>query len=125
MMTEYYKNDWSGDFVGSDNELTVLLSRAEIVVNNAVMLSGITVSTVPEALKKTMCSAVCAKADFIAENGGLSALSENSSGGSVSLGKYSYSGGSTESGGSLCGLCPQAAAILESTGLLNRGVVAI
>jgi hypothetical protein len=125
MMTEYYKNDWSGDFVGSDNELTVLLSRAEIVVNNAVMLSGITVSTVPEALKKPMYSAVCAQADFIAENGGLSALSENSSGGSVSLGKYSYSGGCTESGGSLCGLCPQAVAILESTGLLNRGVIAI
>lgn len=122
MMTEFYHDVWGGDFGGSDEELTALLSRAEIIVNNAVMMSGVTVETAPETLQKPLFSAVCAQADYIAENGGISALSESNSGGSVSLGKFSYSGGNAEGGGSLCGLCPQAASLLESTGLLYKGV---
>ena len=121
MMTEFYHDVWGGDFGGSDEELTALLSRAEIIVNNAVMMSGVTVENAPETLQKPLYSAVCAQADYISENGGISALSESSSGGSVSLGKFSYSGGSSE-GGSLCGLCPQAASLLECTGLLYKGV---
>lgn len=123
-MTEFYKTVWGGDFGGSDEELTALLSRAEIIVNNAVMMSGVTVETAPETLRKPLYSAVCAQADYISENGGIAALSESDFGGSVSLGRFSYSGGS-EGGGSLCGLSPQAASLLECTGLLYRGVSAL
>lgn len=121
-MITFYKSEWGGDFGGSDEELKALLFRAEIIVNNAVMMSGVTVETAPEALKKPLYSAVCAQADYIAENGGVAALSEQNSGGSVTLGKYSYSGGNAQSGGSLCGLCPQAVSLLECTGLLYKGV---
>lgn len=120
-MEDFYKNEWSG--CCSDEELPALLLRAEMIVNNAVMMSGVTVETAPEALRKTLYSAVCAQADYIGENGGISALSESCSGGSVSLGKFSYSGGGSEGGGaSLCALCPQAFAILETAGLLYKGV---
>lgn len=121
-LTEYYKNVWGGDFGGSDEELAALLSRAEIIANNAVMMSGVTVETAPETLQKPLYSAVCAQADYISENGGIAALSESGFGGSVSLGKFSYSGGNAEGGGSLCGLCPQAFSLLECTGLLYKGV---
>lgn len=121
MTTEYYKTVWGGDFGCSDEALAALLSRAEIIVNNAVMMSGVTVETAPEALKNPLYSAVCAQADYISENGGISALSESNSGGSVSLGKFSYSGGS-EGAGSLLSLCPQAVSLLECTGLLYKGV---
>ncbi len=120
-MEDFYKNEWGGGCSGE--ELPALLLRAEIIVNNAVMMSGITVENAPETLKKPLYSAVCAQADYIGENGGISALSESNSGGSVSLGKFSYSVGGSEGGGaSLCGLCPQASAILETAGLLYRGV---
>ncbi len=61
---------------------------------------------------------------FSLENGGVSALSETTDGGSVTLGKFSYSGGSSgSSGGSgVNSLCGQALALLEPTGLLYRGV---
>lgn len=124
-LTEYYKTVWGGDHGGSDEELAALLSRAEMIVNNAVMMSGVTVETAPEALIKPLYSAVCAQADYISENGGISALSESNSGGSVSLGKFSYStgsGGSSEGGGPLLSLCPQAVSLLEATGLLYKGV---
>ena len=121
-MTEFYKNVWGGDFGGSDEELAALLSRAEIIVNNAVTMSGVTVETAPDTLQKPLYSAVCAQADYISENGGISALSESNSGGSVSLGRFSYSGGSSEGGGSLFSLCPQAVSLLECTGLLYKGV---
>ena len=68
-MTEFYKNVWGGDFGGSDEELAALLFRAEIIVNNAVMMSGVTVETAPETLRKPLYSAVCAQADYISENG--------------------------------------------------------
>ena len=120
-MITFYKSEWGGDFGGSDEELKALLFRAELIVNNAVMMSGVTVEAAPETLKKPLYSAVCAQADYIAENGGVAALSEQNSGGSVTLGKFSYSGGS-EGGGSLLSLCPQAVSLLECTGLLYKGV---
>lgn len=121
VMEDFYKNEWGGGCSGE--KLPALLLRAEMIVNNAVMMSGVTVETAPEALKKPLYSAVCAQADYISENGGISALSESSSGGSVSLGKFSYSGGGSEGdGASLCALCPQSSAILETAGLLYRGV---
>lgn len=118
---EYYSENWGG-WTDSD-ELTAALRRAEIIVDREIFPSGYTVSTVPEVWRTAAQNAVCAQAEFILENGGVSALSETTDGGSVSLGKFSYSGGGTASGGAAVNsLCGQALALLEPTGLLYRGV---
>lgn len=119
---EYYSANWGG--YSDEEELTAALRRAELIVNHSIFPSGYTVSTVPEAWRTAAQNAVCAQAEFILENGGISALSETTDGGSVSLGKFSYSSGGTSgsSGGSAVNsLCAQALALLEPTGLLYRG----
>ena len=120
---EYYSANWGG--WADTDELTAALRRAEIVVDREIFPSGYTVSTVPEVWRTAAQNAVCAQAEFILENGGISALSETTDGGSVSLGKFSYSGSGTSgsSGGSAVNsLCAQALALLEPAGLLYRGV---
>ena len=119
---EYYSANW-GAYADTD-ELTAALKRAELIVDREIFPSGYTVSTTPEVWRTAAQNAVCAQAEFILENGGVSALSETTDGGSVSLGKFSYSGGgSGSSGGSAVNsLCSQALALLEPTGLLYRGV---
>lgn len=125
---EYYSENWGG--WSDTEELTAALRRAEIIVDREIFPSGYTVSTVPEAWRTAAQNAVCAQAEFILENGGVPALSETTDGGSVSLGKFSYScggspagGSSGSSGGSAANsLCGQALALLEPTGLLYRGV---
>lgn len=123
---EYYSGNWGG--WSDTEELTAALRRAEIIVDREIFPSGYTVSTVPGTWRTAAQNAVCAQAEFILENGGVSALSETTDGGSVSLGKFSYSGGSGSPAGSSSGgsavnsLCIQALALLEPTGLLYRGV---
>ena len=125
---EYYSANW-GSWTDSD-ELTAALKRAEIIVDREIFPSGYTASTVPEVWRTAAQNAVCAQAEFILENGGVSALSETTDGGSVTLGKFSYSGGGSPAGGSSGNsggsagnsLCGQALALLEPTGLLYRGV---
>lgn len=125
---KYYTENW-GSWTDSD-ELTAALRRAEIIVDREIFPSGYTVSTVPGTWRTAAQNAVCAQAEFILENGGVSALSETTDGGSVTLGKFSYSGGGSPAGGSSGGsggsagnsLCGQALALLEPTGLLYRGV---
>ena len=125
---EYYAENWGG-WTDSD-ELTAALRRAEIIVDREIFPSGYTVSAVPEVWRTAAQNAVCAQAEFILENGGVSALSETTDGGSVTLGKFSYSGGGSPAGGSsgnsggsaANSLCAQALALLEPTGLLYRGV---
>ena len=119
---DYYAEHW-GAYADTD-ELTAALRRAEIIVDREIFPSGYTASTVPEVWRTAAQNAVCAQAEFILENGGVSALSETTDGGSVSLGKFSYSGGGSPSGGgsAVNSLCSQALALLEPTGLLYRGV---
>lgn len=125
---EYYSANWGG--WADTDELTAALRRAEIIVDREIFPSGYTVSTVPEVWRTAAQNAVCAQAEFILENGGVSALSETTDGGSVSLGKFSYSGGGSPAGGTsgssggsaVNSLCAQALALLEPTGLLYRGV---
>ncbi len=123
---DYYAEHW-GAYADTD-ELTAALRRAEIIVDGEIFPSGYTMSTVPEAWREAAQNAVCAQAEFILENGGVSALSDTADGGSVSLGKFSYSGGSSAGGTTTLGfsaanrLCGQALALLEPTGLLYRGV---
>lgn len=120
---EYYSANWGG--YSDEEELTAALKRAEIIVDRAIFPLGYTVSTAPEPWRTAAQNAVCAQAEFILENGGVSALSETTDGGSVSLGKFSYSGGGTSGSAgdsAVNSLCGQALALLEPTGLLYRGV---
>ena len=125
---KYYTENWGA--CADTDELTAALRRAEIIVDREIFPSGYTVATTPEVWRTAAQNAVCAQAEFILENGGVSALSETTDGGSVTLGKFSYSGGGSPAGGSSGGsggsagksLGGQALALLEPTGLLYRGV---
>lgn len=123
-MINFYHEIWRGSFSGTDEELTQLLSRAADVINNEIALSSYTVDTVPDVLEERVKKAVCAQADYIDNNGGVNCMSE-SSGGSMSLGKFSYSESSAGSAVSGCKLCSQAESYLALTGLLYRGVTVI
>ena len=121
----FYKDVWKGSFDGSDEELSLLLSRSVDIVDNAIALSGYTVDTVPEIFKARICKAVCAHADYIDSNGGVESLSDSGFS-SVSLGKFSYS--SDSSGNKNSGavtLCPLAQGYLAPTGLFYRGAAVL
>ncbi len=123
-IAEFYRSEWGGTFDGSDAELDALLKHAEFIVNEAVMMSGVTVSAAPEVYRDRLYMAVCAQADYIGAQGGVYALSEGSIGGSVTLGRFSYSGGSEggSAAGAVCLLCAHAQTILRPTGLMYKGV---
>lgn len=121
-MTDFYKNTWHGSFDGTDEELSLLLSRCTDIINNAIAFSGYTVDSVPEVFKARVCKAVCAHADYIANGGGIDVLTDNSYN-SVSLGKFSYSAdNSANKDNGAVTLCPLAHGYLAPTGLLYRGV---
>lgn len=122
-LINFYRTVWRGSFEGGDNELETLLSRAEDVVNNAIYLSGEEAESVSEAYKIKVFKAVCAQADYIDSVGGIESMSE-STGGSVSLGNFSYteSGSGSSSDKMGCTLCKQAESYLMSAGLLYKGV---
>ncbi len=121
-ITAFYKNIWKGSFNGSDEELSLLLSRSCDIVDNAIAFSGYTVETVPDVYKARVCKAVCAHADYISNTGGTEGLTDTSYS-SVTLGKFSYSAdssGDSNSSGALI-LCPLAQGYLAPTGLLYKG----
>lgn len=124
-LINFYRTVWKGGFDGDDTELEALLSRSADTVNNMIYLNGEEVESVSEACKTKVFKAVCAQADYIDSCGGVEAMNE-SAGGSVSLGKFSYSTGTGNASGSNdsmgCKLCRQAEGYLMSAGLLYKGV---
>ena len=122
--TEYYRTQWGGSFDGSDEELDKLLSHAAQIIESAVYPSGFTADTIPSVWQERYNMAICAQADYIEAQGGVAALSESGIGGSVTLGRFSYSGGTVDGSvvGGACSLCIQAQAFLQPTGLLYKGV---
>ncbi len=124
MMLHFYKEQWHGSFDGSDEELSLLLSRAVDIINNAIAFSGYTVDTAPQPLSERVCKAVCAQADYIVSNGGVESLTDSTYN-SASLGKFSYSVDSSGNGNNVnnsSALCPLAEEYLAPTGLLYKGV---
>lgn len=120
-LVEFYRDEWRGGFDGETAELERLLLRAREVIDGEISLGGATVETIPEAARETVHKAICAQADFIGENGGIEEM--NSVGGSVSLGRFSYSGGTGEHNAST--LCDLARRLLLPTGLLYKGAVVL
>ena len=126
-LSEFYLNEWGGNFNDDADALNLCISRAVDVIDNAIYLTGLTVETMPEKIIPPVYKAVCAQADYIEYNGGVAAMNDNGDMSNVSLGKFSYSGG-TQGGGSAKSsyeLCEQAASYLRPIGLLYRGVKAI
>ncbi len=117
-MNDFYRNNWHGTFDGSEEELTLLLSRARDIIDNAIYLSGVTVDTVPDVHRERVYKAVCAQADRIEANGGVGTLTESGCS-SLSLGQFSCSVDLT---GSLEPLCLLSYEYLHPTGLLYRGL---
>ncbi len=118
-LEEYYKTVWGGAW---SDDTPALLGRSRLLVENAVFMSGVNISTAPESVRNAFYNAVCAQADYISAAGGIDALSETG-GASFSLGKFSYSESTGESvGAAYIRLCPQARAFLAPTGLLYKGV---
>ncbi|MBE6855877.1 MAG: hypothetical protein E7500_00395 [Ruminococcus sp.] len=122
-MLDFYKNVWHGSFDGADEELTQLLSRASDIVDNAICMSGYTVSTVPEIYGERVKKAICVQTDHIIFLGGIESITEGSYS-SVSLGKFSYSDNASgeSKNSSATSLCDLAENYLLPTGLLYRGV---
>ena len=124
-LMKFYRQKWDGGFSGTEMELKILLSRAAEVIDNAIYLSGVTVKAVPKPLQDRVYRAICAQADYIDSVGGVDCMND-SGGGSVSLGSFSYSDRGSASGGSsedrACCLCSQAETYLLPTGLLYKGV---
>lgn len=119
-MITFYRDVWKGVFEGTDEELTLLISRSCDIVNNAIAFSGYTVETVPEVYKDRVYKAVCSQADYIDSIGGVECMSESGYS-SASLGKFSYSADSSADN-SPFNLCQSARGYLAPTGLLYRGV---
>ncbi len=119
-LEEYYKTVWGGAW---SDDTPALLGRSRLLVENAVFMSGVNISTAPESVRNAFYNAVCAQGDYIAAAGGIDVLSETG-GASVSLGKFSYSESSGASVGAAAytKLCPQARTFLAPTGLLYKGV---
>lgn len=102
----YYKDNWHGSFDGSEEELRILLSRAADAVNIAITMSGYTVHTVPDMVAENVKKAVCAQADYIEAQGGVSCMADAGSVVSATIGKFSYQSGASGSaaGSMLCSL---------------------
>lgn len=125
-MLDFYKTEWHGSFDGTDEELSRLLSRASDTVNHAIYMSGCTVEQVPESVRVPVYKAVCAQVDYIESCGGIESMTEGGYS-SVTLGKFSYSGGATagEQSSSAASLCTMSQDYLMPTGLLYRGVAVL
>ena len=124
-MTNYYDTEYRGMYM-QPADLAALLPYAYNIVNNAIALSGYTVDTVPEHLTGAVNHAICAEAEYLYGHGGLDALAGGESGGSMSLGAFSYSGASkSQSANELSTICFSARSYLQLTGLLCKGVAAI
>lgn len=119
-MITFYRDIWKGAFDGTDEELSLLLSRSADIVNNTIAFSGFTVETVPEIHKDRVWKAVCSHADYIDSMGGVECMSESGYS-SASLGNFSYSAESTGNPSAFV-LCTLAREYLAPTGLLYRGV---
>lgn len=114
---QYYKQRFSGEV---PEDLPFLIEAASDIIFNLTLgkSSGDISGVVLDKVKR----ATAVQVKYMADNGGVEAL--NSGGFSqVSLGKFSYtSGGSSSSDGKTPPVSAYAITLLESVGLLGRGL---
>ena len=109
---DYYRTAYIGETVTDDTTLTKYLTRATQDIDIA-SLGRIDTDNMGDEQLALLKNANCAQAEFYAQNGTADL------GGSVSLGSFSGSDGSSASSG---GMCSRAARFLALSGLLNRSV---
>ncbi len=114
---QYYKQRFSGEV---PEDLPFLIEAASDIIFNLTLgrSSGDISGVILDKVKR----ATAVQVKYMADNGGIEAL--NSGGFSqVSLGKFSYtSGGSSSSDGKTPPVSAYAITLLESVGLLGRGL---
>lgn len=110
---DYYKNTYAGK-TAADATLTAYLNRAARDLDLASM-NRIVIADMEAEELAALYDANCAQAEFYVENGTGAA----SSGGSASLGSFSYSGDSSQFAG---GVSKRAFQFLMLAGLTNRAI---
>ncbi|MEN7359477.1 hypothetical protein ABC915_21910 [Bacillus licheniformis] len=127
---DYYKNDYMGAPAPSDEDLNRYIKRASDVIDEVTnyRLYGSKFEEMPDIIKDIIRKATAAQVEFYVVKGGTAEVNagENSSMDSVSVGSFSYSGGSggsdSNSGRDAGRISPAALSLLSKTGLLYRGV---
>lgn len=126
---DYYKNDYIGAPAPSDEDLNRYIKRASDIIDEVTSyrLYGNKFDKMPDIIKDIVSKATAAQVEFYVVKAGTAEVNAGSSSmDSVSVGSFSYSGGS---GGSERNsvrnagrISPTALSLLSETGLLYRGV---
>lgn len=118
---DYYNNDYVGVAISDADFLTKLIKRAERDVNVLTQYRITDFDKLTTFQQERVKEAVCAQVEFLAENGELSSTVSDS-GGSVSIGSYSESNGSSGSNSNKLLIADSVKGYLWPTGLLYGGV---
>lgn len=116
---DYYNNDYVGVAISDADFLTKLIKRAERDINVLTQYRITDFDKLTTFQQERVKEAVCTQIEFLAENGELSSTVSDS-GGSVSIGSYSESSGSSGSNKLL--IADNVKNFLYPTGLLYGGV---
>ncbi|MEC2212645.1 hypothetical protein P9G44_18365 [Bacillus paralicheniformis] len=127
---DYYKNDYLGAPAPSDEELNRYIKRASDIIDEVTSyrLYGGKFDKIPDIIQDIVRKATAAQVEFYVVKGGAAEVDagEGSNMDSVSVGSFSYSGGSggadSNSGRDAGRISPAALSLLSTTGLLYRGV---
>lgn len=114
---EYYRDVYHGE--APEDELPALIERAEDIIGGMFFREP-DISTLSERRAELLRKAVAAQVDYLDELGGVSAASSGMLS-QATLGKFSYSGGTSGGSGGL-NVCPLSVSLLERAGLLGRGL---
>lgn len=120
---EYYENTFHGEPV-SEADFPSLLARASEQVEELTLyrLTPTSFLAMPEDVQERVKKAICAQMEYLDANGG-SEVDNGSGLSGATLGKFSYSGASSGTGGSTeqSRISPRAERLLWPTGLTYRG----
>lgn len=117
----YYENDYVGVAISDADFLLKLIKRAERDINVLTQYRITDFDKLTTFQQDRVKEAVCAQIEFLAENGELSSTVSDS-GGSVSIGSYSESNGSSGSDGKKLLIAENVTNFLYPTGLLYGGI---
>ena len=118
---DYYNSTYGGVAISDADFLTKLIKRAERDINVLTQYRITDFSKLTMFQQERVKEAVCAQIEFLSENGELASTVSNS-GGSVSIGSYSESGGSSSSSSNESLFADNVKNFLWATGLLYGGI---
>ncbi len=117
----YYTEDYDGVAISDAAFLSKLIKRAERDINVLTQYRITDFDKLTTFQQERVKEAVCAQVEYLAENGELSSTVSDS-GGSVSIGSYSESSGSSGSNSNKLLIAENVTNFLYPTGLLYGGV---